>query len=89
MSEPEKKPALEALEGGKATEKPSQLRSEKELRDALTQLVQRHAIQKNYLQLQASTVNLRGMIDASVDLRVIEAHIEALRFALKEADSIR
>src|SRR6188768_3873258 len=88
VSDPDKKPALEALDGGK-TEKPSPVRSEKELRDALQTLVQHYAVQKNYLQLQAIRLDLRETISASRDLLTIEAQIAALRFALKEAESIR
>ena len=85
----DKIPALEALAGGKTDEKPSPVRSEKELRDALQTLVQHYAVQKNYLQLQAIRLDLRETISASRDLLTIEAQIAALRFALKEAESIR
>lgn len=81
-------PALEALPGGK-DEPASPVRSEKELRTALAQLRQRHAIQKNYMQLPAARADWHGVMDAAADLREIEAHIEALQFALKETDSIR
>ncbi len=82
-------PKLEAVEGGK-TEQKSPVRTEEELRKALAALLERHKLCKGgTLQLTVSRNDWRGVIAAAADLREIEAHIEALRFALRETDSIR
>ncbi len=85
------KPELKAVDGGKdkPAEKPP-VRSEKELRGALTALLERHKLCKGgTLQLAASRNDWPKVAAAAADLREIEAHIEALRFALREIDSIR
>ncbi len=82
------KPALEAIDGGKGTQTGG-VRPEDEIRSMLRELTARHGIQHTYLKLQASMGSLDGTADAARALMVVEAHIKALRYCLKEADGIR
>lgn len=95
MTTPSEKPKLEAVEGGKA-EKPadaepkSTVRSQAELLATLAALNQRRRIAMQALtQLSVGRFDWHGVMDGAADLREIEAHIEAIEYALGARDTIR
>jgi len=85
------KPDLKAVDGkGEPPKAASAVRSEEDLRAALTGLVRRLQAQKVYLSSVAfGREDWRGVSEGVANVQVISAHIEAIRFALGEVSTIR
>lgn len=89
----ESAPKLEAIPGGKAEEgaepKPT-IQTEKVIRMALSKLRKRHQIVSSMMtEVSAGRFDWREVARSAHDLDRIEAQVEALRFVLCEAETIR
>jgi hypothetical protein len=78
------KPKLEAVKD----EKPA-VRTEDEIRKALSALTRRHAVQKAAtVELAAGRGDWRSVADGAADLRRLEGQIEALEYVLSIRNGI-
>lgn len=82
----DEKPALKAVP---SDAEPKKLRGEDELRKAINALMVRRQVAATALQrLYIQREDWQAVGNAAADLREIEAHIEALQFALGERPTI-